>query len=827
MEQQNQGTIRPKHKRKSSNKSMKSETIFALMLASLHATSSSSPTFANPNKKQRKKTDSRRPNSYHHHHQLQLQLLTQLRLSLLSKTHNSPPLFPNLTLPLPILSLLPLLLTSKYAEVVCKCAEFVGVAALFSLEMNEQIAGDDETVKGLIFALSSSNGRRSSSIAACNAVLDMATTSFGRQRLVESSFLECLISVCGCNRPVGSWLENGYMDSSVYEVCRNSQALVCLSNEERGIEARLRIGFEEDELPVSLLDASIMLINACSTENLEKIPKKLSESLLAYLKKFWTKVRSQMLLCTNTILKHSQESHSCVSNFSTNNLAESIFRLSVSVDKLTTPLHMDVVKRCIFSRDGSGFENFIENNWEVSPMLIGKFSSGLNEGTDIFGSFRQSLDFNEAFPSFLSTILKNLVSCPPIASDELDILHFLKEMKNQLGCPMMYKQDIRVLKAQNLKREVHFFQDSQFLIMDDILRCNEAYEEGYTIALRGMEFRVGSIADLVDGLAYLFGQPSAGVNMYLTPPNSQGLACHRDDHCVFVCQLVGVKKWTVFRPKTLRLPRLYETVENTHEAATLALDESEQFFLREGDVLYIPRGFPHEACTVVDNDRPNETAELSLHLTLAIEVEPPFEWEGFAHVALHNWNQNQKQSSSTSCDSLCGSLNAISVILMRVAIKLIGDSDPTFRKACLVGAISLLSDSEGWLDLNQRSIFSHLIKSIDAKSSFSDALRNVTMSLQENEDPLQQIRWLQHLGNDEQVIEVQEWSIPSIEQLQPLVLFCHDHKDEAEAAFMEVKCKFCSEAAFEDVEKCYKILLGKYRKVRKQYTSGMLSLHCN
>lgn len=25
-------------------------------------------------------------------------------------------------------------------------------------------------------------------------------------------------SVCGCNQPVGSWLENGYMDSSVYEV---------------------------------------------------------------------------------------------------------------------------------------------------------------------------------------------------------------------------------------------------------------------------------------------------------------------------------------------------------------------------------------------------------------------------------------------------------------------------------------------------------------------------------------------------------------------------------------------------------------------------------
>lgn len=576
-----------------------------------------------------------------------------------------------------------------------------------------------------------------------------------------------------------------------------------------------------------LLDAAITLINTCSTEKLEKIPKKLSESLLADLKKLWAEVRSQMLTGTTTILKRSQDRRFCVCNFSTKNLAESIFRLSIGVDQLTTPSNMDVVKRCIFSRDGSGFENFILEDWEVSPVLIGKFSMALNECTDIFSSFRQSLDFNVAVPSFLLTILESLVSCPPIASDELDILCFLKELKSHLGCPMIYKQDIRVLKTQNLKREMHFFQNPQFLLMDDILRCKEAYEEGYTTALRGMEFRFESIADLAEELAYLFGQPSAGVNMYVTPPNSQGLACHSDDHCVFVCQLVGVKKWTVFHPKSLQLPRLYETVDNAHEADRLKLDGSEHFLLREGDVLYIPRGFPHEACTVVDNDRPNETAELSLHLTLAIEVEPPFEWEGFAHVALHNWYHNLKQSYSTSCDSLCGSLNAISVNLMHVAIMLIGDSDPTFRKACLVGAISLLSDSKDWLDLNQRAIFSHLVETIDARSSFSDALRNVTQSLQENEDPLQQIRWLMHLGNEDEVIEAQKWNIPSVEEFERLILFSHEHEDETEAAFLEVKSKFCSQAVFEDVEKCYKILLEKYRKVRKQYTSGMLSLHCN
>ncbi|KAL6958015.1 hypothetical protein U1Q18_041175 [Sarracenia purpurea var. burkii] len=201
-------------------------------------------------------------------------------------------------------------------------------------------------------------------------------------------------------------------------------------------------------------------------------------------------------------------------------------------------------------------------------------------------------------------------------------------------------------------------------------------------------------------------------------------------------------------------------------------------------------------------------------------------WEGFAHVALHNWYQNQKQSNYTPCDLLGGSLNTISVNLMHVAIKLIGDADPTFRKACLIGAISILSDDEGWLDPNQRTNFSNMIKSINANSRFSDALRSVTLSLGENEDPWQQIRWMHHL-DEETDVEVQKTRIPSVEDSEHLIFICAQHKEEAEAAFMQVKSRFCSEVVFEDVEKRYNELLEKYRKVRKQYMSGMLSLHCN
>jgi len=80
----------------------------------------------------------------------------------------------------------------------------VGAASLFSLEMNEQIALDGEIVKGLVSALGSS--KRNVLMAACNAVLDMSTTSVARQRLLELSALESLMWVCNGRLSCFYWL---------------------------------------------------------------------------------------------------------------------------------------------------------------------------------------------------------------------------------------------------------------------------------------------------------------------------------------------------------------------------------------------------------------------------------------------------------------------------------------------------------------------------------------------------------------------------------------------------------------------------------------------
>lgn len=401
---------------------------------------------------------------------------------------------------------------------------------------------------------------------------------------------------------------------------------------EKGSDICLRVGVKEDDLVLLLLDAAITLINSYGIDQLENMPKKLSEAFSAYLKELWTKAHNQMLL-RNT-LKFSQDKQFNLSSIRTNNLAESIFRLSINVGQLTTPYPFEVVKKSIFGTRESSFENFILNHWEVSPLLVRSLPMPLSEQDDIFSSFLQYLDLKKTVSPLFSSALQGLVSCLPIDSDELNILNFLKTVRNELGCLMIYGQDIRVLRTvEHLKEEVHFFQESSepciraphFLYADDILKCEDAYKKGYTIALRGMEFHFESIAAIADGLASLFGQPSVGVNLYLTPPNSQGLACHYDDHCVFVCQLLGSKHWTINSQPSVSLPRLYDPLDSLHSLKMgNAMAGQRQFLLREGDILYIPRGFPHEAFTVAESGGP-ETTGFSLHLTLAIEVEPPFE----------------------------------------------------------------------------------------------------------------------------------------------------------------------------------------------------------
>ncbi|PIA40894.1 hypothetical protein AQUCO_02400155v1 [Aquilegia coerulea] len=522
------------------------------------------------------------------------------------------------------LSLLPSLLrTTKSIPSIAKLtAEIIGVISLQSFECNEKIASDEEVLKALLDALVSLN--KKVSMAACNAVLDLSTTSVAREKLCALNAVVKLMSI---------FLQNAAFPTQNGFLCSNGK-----------ISAKFSGGsFMENAFLVLIIDATVALINTCNVNQLSEIPEKLCDIILSYLKILLVQVRDQS--SERHIAKCSKERKDCLSVIKFDDLTESIFRLSIDSGNFTATCGAEQVKRSIFGPNQSDFEHFMFSFWEKSPFLLRKKPLGSPNGhCDILSSLLRPPDSGR-INDVLSSILGSLVSCPPLPSDEVDILNFLKEAKDGLGQRITYGQDIRVVKAVEgngtdqgyPKSEVHFQQKwtgscrsgLDLINIDDVQKCEEAYQNGYTIALRGMEFRSYNIASVANGLAVLFGQPSVGANSYLTPPGSQGLARHYDDHCVFVCQLLGQKQWTVYPRSTLHLPRLYEPRDGyVGSEGEVPYTKCEQFLLGEGDILYIPRGCLHEACTRADDggsDIHGASTGFSLHLTLGIEVESPFE----------------------------------------------------------------------------------------------------------------------------------------------------------------------------------------------------------
>ncbi|KAG4959152.1 hypothetical protein JHK87_035785 [Glycine soja] len=648
----------------------------------------------------------------------------------------------------PLLALLPTLLRSTRPELACRASDIIGAASLVSFDANEEFAFDSETVEGLISLFQSRI--RKVLLSACNVVLDFSTTTFAQRQVLKFSALNKLMFVF-------LHIFNGLECARLWSECDESLH-------------SLKIGIKEDELSLAFLSATVVLINACEVES---IPQSLSEAFLRILKQIRVRVSDQ------------------------------------EASQPTGSLSFEVVQRGLFGASDTTSEDFISNYWEVSPFLLSRATRD-PDMHDIFGAFVQSLNWNGRVPSLLSSILQHLVACFPIASDEQNILNFLNEVKDRLGCPIIYQQDIRAVKTERQSRkEMHYFRDFHsgcskeplYFTFDDVLKCGQAYKEGYTVALRGLEFCYQSIAAIADTLALMFGQPSVGANLYLTPPNSQGLVCHFDDHCVFVCQIFGSKQWTIFSPPSQLLPHLYDNLLGSDINCTKA--GRREFFLREGDLLYIPRGFPHEAYTssAVSDGSPG----FSFHLTLSIEVEPPFEWPpsryssncvhspeegGLCPELLVGLSSNQCVSSigcewQTNMWSVADSGEECLILPFTAGVKT--------RKDCVMMA-QILSQK---LHLGQRNTFFYLIDKIRTESRFMEVLSSIEVAIQKNEDPFQQIRWLWVLCMEKETSS--EYNTNKSFMIEDLLSLCAQHKDKFEAAFLNVKSRFCSEVELDEL----------------------------
>ena len=163
------------------------------------------------------------------------------------------------------------------------------------------------------------------------------------------------------------------------------------------------------------------------------------------------------------------------------------------------------------------------------------------------------------------------------------------------------------------------------------------YEKGCTIRLLCPHKHNDAVQSLLSLLEHEF-HCMVGANAYLTPPrSSQGFAPHYDDIDAFCLQLEGSKQWKVYEP-TLELPRTSSEDFTTEdlEGMTPVLDVT----LEEGDLLYMPRGWIHQACTL------RESNQHSLHLTVSTMQQ--WAWADLLEIAVPEALAAATESESSS-----------------------------------------------------------------------------------------------------------------------------------------------------------------------------------
>ena len=139
----------------------------------------------------------------------------------------------------------------------------------------------------------------------------------------------------------------------------------------------------------------------------------------------------------------------------------------------------------------------------------------------------------------------------------------------------------------------------------DIAQIQSEYRSGSTVVLPALHRTWAPLRELCESLENDFTH-LVHANAYLTPKETPGFAPHYDTHEVFVLQVAGSKRWRVFQPP-LALPHHTQpfTPKGYVPRPLLELE------LKQGDLLYLPRGYVHAAHT---------SQVHSAHVTIGISV---------------------------------------------------------------------------------------------------------------------------------------------------------------------------------------------------------------
>lgn len=139
------------------------------------------------------------------------------------------------------------------------------------------------------------------------------------------------------------------------------------------------------------------------------------------------------------------------------------------------------------------------------------------------------------------------------------------------------------------------------------LEAKQYFEQGHTLVFKNSEKSHPKLTELADRFRNLFFAP-IDIQSFITPSHSKGFGWHYDVEDVFIFQTQGLKHFTL-RQNTVHssptMPSLPRDLGYEKEKSDLFINVT----LKEGDWLYIPAGWWHEAYT---------TDEPSMHISLGV-----------------------------------------------------------------------------------------------------------------------------------------------------------------------------------------------------------------
>jgi len=155
-------------------------------------------------------------------------------------------------------------------------------------------------------------------------------------------------------------------------------------------------------------------------------------------------------------------------------------------------------------------------------------------------------------------------------------------------------RDGRAIPVDAYARKLRIGKYESFDLIDSARVVSE-HQGGATVVLQLMQNSFPEAAEIANALSGYF-RCRIDVHAFITPPGSQGLSAHYDTASAFLIQIRGRKRWRLHATE-FQVPLEEHAFDVPAGIRKAVIDE---VVLEAGDVLYLPRGVPHEGIALDD-----------------------------------------------------------------------------------------------------------------------------------------------------------------------------------------------------------------------------------